>query len=69
VKPILSKFDRYKKQAGTQYIYPHKHCTKCGEMIEESMTYCPQCYQLMKQKKSKKRFRRKNVIVESSEMK
>ncbi len=64
----MSKFDRYKKQQGTQqYVYPHKHCTKCGEMIEESINYCNTCYEQMKQKKKKKRFGKKKSITESIE--
>ena len=38
----LSKFDRHKKTSS--YIYPHKHCAKCEKLIEESYTYCPECY-------------------------
>ncbi len=63
----MSKFDRYKKQQGTEYIYPHKHCAKCGEMIEESITYCSNCYEQLKQKKQKKRFRMKKRTLESTE--
>jgi predicted nucleic acid-binding Zn ribbon protein len=43
----MSKYDRYKKSS-EDYIYPHKHCKKCGEMIEEAFTYCPDCYKKMK---------------------
>ena len=54
---ILSKFDRYKKNGESYYIYPHKHCQKCGQMIEESMTYCTECYnKIQERKKTKKRF-------------
>ena len=63
----MSKFDRYKKQQGEQYIYPHKHCAKCGEMIEESVTYCSNCYEQLKQRKKKKRFRRKKEPPEPAE--
>ncbi|MBD3211120.1 MAG: DUF2116 family Zn-ribbon domain-containing protein [Candidatus Lokiarchaeota archaeon] len=49
----MSKFERYKKNSET-YIYPHKHCQRCGEMIKESYTYCPDCYKLLKEKKKKK---------------
>ncbi len=64
----MSKFDRYKKQQGEQYIYPHKHCSKCGEMIEEALTYCAKCYEQLKQKKKKRRFGRKSKPQESSEI-
>ncbi|MFX0009889.1 MAG: hypothetical protein ACFE9R_06220 [Candidatus Hermodarchaeota archaeon] len=43
----MSKYDRYKKSS-EGYIYPHKHCKKCGQMIEEAFTYCPDCYIKMK---------------------
>jgi predicted nucleic acid-binding Zn ribbon protein len=51
-----------------EYIYPHKHCKKCGQMIEEAFTYCPDCYKKIKEKKEKKRsffkslFKRKNKV-------
>ncbi|MFW9894861.1 MAG: DUF2116 family Zn-ribbon domain-containing protein [Candidatus Thorarchaeota archaeon] len=55
----MSKFERYKKKA-EPYIYPHKHCKECGEMITEAYTYCPECYKKLKEKKRRKFFRRKN---------
>jgi len=36
-------------------------------MIDESLTYCSQCYQLLQQKKQRKRFGRKKVSNEYSE--
>ena len=36
-------------------MYPHKHCKQCGQMIEESLTYCDECYQKLKEKKKKKK--------------
>ena len=54
----MSKFERYKKKAEI-YIYPHKHCKKCGEMIEEAFSYCSQCYQVLKEKKKRRFFKRK----------
>jgi predicted nucleic acid-binding Zn ribbon protein len=54
----MSKFDRYKKDK-EQEIYPHKHCKRCGEMIKESYTYCPKCYEYIKEKEKKKGFRNK----------
>jgi predicted amidophosphoribosyltransferase len=54
----LSKFDRYKKDGESYYVYPHKHCQKCGQMIEENLTYCSECYnKLQERKKKKKKFR------------
>ncbi|MHA1724342.1 MAG: DUF2116 family Zn-ribbon domain-containing protein [Promethearchaeota archaeon] len=53
----MSKFERHKK-SDEPYIYPHKHCLKCGNMIDEAHTYCSACYKKMQQKKSKKRKRR-----------
>ena len=50
----MSKFDRYKK-TDELYIYPHKHCGTCGEMIEEAHNYCPECYRKMQEKKKNKR--------------
>lgn len=66
----LSKFERHKKQGDstTSYVYPHKHCSKCGEMIEESLTYCPQCYLLLKQGKKKKFLRKSKATPASSSM-
>ena len=62
----MSKFERHKKKADSYYVYPHKHCQKCGEMIEESVNYCPDCYNIIqeKQKKKKKRFRKKETEQE-----
>ncbi|MFX1574423.1 MAG: DUF2116 family Zn-ribbon domain-containing protein [Promethearchaeota archaeon] len=54
----MSKFERYKKETGT-YIYPHKHCKNCGEMISEEFTYCAECYTKLKEKKKRKLFSRK----------
>ncbi|MFX0038428.1 MAG: DUF2116 family Zn-ribbon domain-containing protein [Promethearchaeota archaeon] len=54
----MSKFERYKKKVET-YIYPHKHCKKCGEMITEGLTYCNECYTSLKEKKKRRFFRRK----------
>lgn len=51
----MSKFERYKK-GDEPYIYPHKHCKKCGEMIDEGLTYCPQCYEKIQKKKDKESF-------------
>jgi predicted nucleic acid-binding Zn ribbon protein len=49
----LSKFERYKGK-GEKSIYPHKHCERCGNMIKESYTYCPDCYEIIKEKEQKK---------------
>jgi len=57
----MSKFERYKKKVET-YIYPHKHCKNCGEMISEAFSYCSECYK--KSKEKKKRFKRKEKIQE-----
>ncbi|MFX1596602.1 MAG: hypothetical protein ACFFBK_11125, partial [Promethearchaeota archaeon] len=54
----LSKFERYKTKSDI-YIYPHKHCKKCGEMISEAFTYCPECYKTLKEKKKRRFFRKK----------
>ena len=51
----MSKFERYQKKGETYYVYPHKHCKTCGQMIEESLTYCSDCYKKIKEKKSKKK--------------
>jgi len=57
----MSKFDRYQKKGVSSYIYPHKHCSKCGEMIDESLTYCSQCYLIVKQRKKRKLFGKKRL--------
>lgn len=54
----MSKFERYKKKVET-YIYPHKHCKNCEEMISEAFSYCTGCYNKKKEKKKRKFFRRK----------
>ena len=65
----LSKFERYKKKADT-YIYPHKHCKTCGEMISEAYSYCTECYKKTKEKKKKKRrFKRNEKIQEEKDIK
>ena len=53
----MSKYDRHKKKVD-DYIYPHKHCKKCGQLIEEAYTYCPNCYEKLKQKKERKWYSR-----------
>jgi len=62
----LSKFERYTKQA-EEDIYPHKHCKKCGQMIEEAYNYCPDCYKKLKEKKKRKWFKFKRKGKESVE--
>jgi len=64
----LSKFERHKKKT-EEDIYPHKHCKRCGEMIEDAFTYCSDCYIKMKEKKEKKwyKFGRKKKVPESSD--
>ncbi|TFF85997.1 MAG: DUF2116 family Zn-ribbon domain-containing protein [Promethearchaeota archaeon] len=49
----MSKFERYDKKTES-YIYPHKHCKKCGKMIKESYTFCPECYKVLQEDKKKK---------------
>jgi predicted amidophosphoribosyltransferase len=51
----VSKFERHSKKGESYYVYPHKHCQKCGQMIEESSNYCTECYKEMKEKKEKKK--------------
>ncbi|MHA1466840.1 MAG: hypothetical protein ACTSP6_02015 [Promethearchaeota archaeon] len=51
----MSKFERHGKKGESYYVYPHKHCQKCGQMIEESLNYCPECYKELKEKKEKKK--------------
>ncbi|MGB5911056.1 MAG: DUF2116 family Zn-ribbon domain-containing protein [Promethearchaeia archaeon] len=52
----MSKFERYKKQA-EDYIYPHKHCKRCGQLIEEAYNYCSGCYNTLKNKKKRRWFK------------
>ncbi|MHA1913574.1 MAG: hypothetical protein ACW986_02440 [Promethearchaeota archaeon] len=54
----MSKFERYKKKTET-YVYPHKHCKQCGEMIDEAHSYCPECYKKSKERKKRRLFKRK----------
>lgn len=54
----MSKFERYKKEKEKE-IYPHKHCQRCGAMIKESFTYCPDCYEYIKEKREKKGLKNK----------
>jgi len=64
----LSKFERHKKKT-EEDIDPHKHCKRCGEMIEEAFTYCSDCYTKMKEKKEKKwwKFWKKKKEPETSD--
>jgi predicted nucleic acid-binding Zn ribbon protein len=63
----LSKFERYKKKV-EPYIYPHKHCKKCDEMITEAFTYCPECYNKLKEKKKKRKFFKRKKKVQEEKM-
>lgn len=62
----MSKFERYSKKTDV-YIFPHKHCKKCHNMIDDSLSYCPECYELLKQKKEKKRFKFKKKKKDKKE--
>jgi predicted nucleic acid-binding Zn ribbon protein len=64
----LSKFERYKKKEEI-YIYPHKHCKKCGEMVSEAFTYCPECYKTLKEKKKRKFFKIKEKKLKKKKVK
>jgi uncharacterized OB-fold protein len=67
----MSKFDRYKVKSEEE-IFPHKHCKKCGEIIEEAYTYCANCYSSLKAKKQKKWYqfwKRKSKDLNSEESK
>jgi len=59
----MSKFERYKRKTDI-YIYPHKHCRSCDEMISEAFSYCSECYNKKKEKKKRKRFKRREKIEE-----
>ena len=59
----LSKFERYKKKVDI-YIYPHKHCKNCGEMIHEGITYCSDCYMKLQEKKKWFKWKRKKKTEE-----
>jgi len=61
----LSKYERYKKKS-EEYIYPHKHCKKCDQIIEEGNTYCSDCYMKLQEKKKKYKWKRKKKIEESN---
>lgn len=54
----MSKFERHKKKS-EDYIYPHKHCKRCDQMIEEGLTYCSACYEKIQEKKKNKWYKRK----------
>ena len=63
----MSKFERYKKKGDSYYVYPHKHCQKCGQMTDESITYCPECYIVIQEKrKKKKRFKKGKTVDDQS---
>lgn len=57
----MSKFERYQKSTDSYYVYPHKHCKHCGQMIEESLTYCSECYQKLKERMDKKKEKKKKI--------
>ena len=61
----MSKFERYKRKGESYYVYPHKHCQKCGQMIEESVNYCSECYKVLKEKKEKKKSKKAKGTDES----
>lgn len=59
----MSKFARYKeKEDDSYYIYPHKHCSQCGDMIDEASKYCKECYEKIQDKKQKKAERSWNPL-------
>jgi len=60
----LSKYERYKKKS-EEYIYPHKHCKKCGQIIEEGITYCSDCYKKLQEKKKWYKWEKKKKTKES----
>jgi len=60
----MSKFERHTKKGESYYVYPHKHCQKCGQMIEESVNYCSECYKELKEKKEKKKSKKARGIDE-----
>ena len=60
----MSKFERHGKKGESYYVYPHKHCQKCGQMIEESVNYCSECYKELKEKKEKKKSKKARGIDE-----
>ena len=43
------------------------HCKTCGQMIEESLTYCPECYQKIKERKKKKGKKNDPELINSKE--
>jgi len=49
---ILSKFEKYKKT--DEWIYPHKHCSKCNKMISEDSNNCEKCLRIIEQEKKEK---------------
>ncbi|MBY9007111.1 MAG: hypothetical protein KGD63_10160 [Candidatus Lokiarchaeota archaeon] len=63
----MSKFDRHIKKSATN-IFPHKHCKECEDLIEDSYTYCSECYIKVSERKTRKGFirrifsRKKNKI-------
>ncbi len=58
----MSKFERHTKKGESYYVYPHKHCQKCGQMIEESVNYCSECYKELKETKEKKKSKKARGI-------
>lgn len=63
----MSKFERYQKTTDSYYVYPHKHCKQCGQMIEESLTYCPECYQKVKERMDKKKTKKKKQKIKKTD--
>ncbi len=61
----MSKFERHTKKGESYYVYPHKHCQTCGQMIEESLNYCSECYKKLKEKKEKKKSKKAKGTDES----
>ena len=60
----MSKYERYKKKS-EEYIYPHKHCKRCDQIIEEGITYCSDCYKKLQEKKKWYKWKKTKKTKES----
>ncbi|MFO8019337.1 MAG: hypothetical protein R6U96_11930 [Promethearchaeia archaeon] len=52
----MRNYGKYRKKKEEPYIYPHKHCAKCGKMMDETQgKWCKECYEKIKKKEKEEK--------------